>query len=77
MRIRLGNVLEFYCFVGKANEEKITEGVRTHKVETICLKCFKRLHDTILIPCKHAVYCYRCISTYSEETEKVCPSCMQ
>jgi len=42
MRIRLGNVLEFKCLAGKMKEGKITDGVRSHKVETICLKCFKR-----------------------------------
>ena len=67
MSIRFGNILEFKCFIGHEKEEKIKVGVRSHKLERICLKCYKRFHNTILIPCNHAVYCHRCIKTYSED----------
>lgn len=46
----------------------------TREEEQACRICFRKPHDTILLPCSHAHYCAECVEM-SRRTKSTCPTC--
>jgi hypothetical protein len=45
--------------------------------DLLCQICFERKRDTLIGPCKHMLYCRKCLLEYwaKSERKKDCPAC--
>ncbi|KAL4442799.1 hypothetical protein ABPG74_010688 [Tetrahymena malaccensis] len=75
MSIRFGYYNDYKTFFGNIKEENCQRGFSFNRVDKYCLRCFKKYHNTMLIPCSHQVYCKDCIKLHCENLQKVCPEC--
>ena len=41
----------------------------------LCLICFERRRDCIILPCSHLLYCRQCVSEHKKGDSRGCPAC--
>jgi len=52
-------------------ENKLTE----EQEKTQCRICFDRYRDTVIFPCLHFSYCFKCLEDLTQRNTRECPTC--